>query len=45
MKQGDGKNENYSAILPNLVLAQIYAEWYILIGFSYSSKPVGFKAI
>ena len=31
--------------MPHLFLLQIYTEWYILIGFSYSSKSVDFSAI
>ena len=35
----------YSAIVPHLFLLQTYAEWQILIGFSYRSNPAGFGAV
>ena len=31
--------------MPHLFLLQVYTERYILIGVSYSSKPVGFQGI
>ena len=32
-------------MVPDLFLVEINTEWEVLIGFSYSSKPVGFRAI
>ena len=45
MIQCDLKKANYSAMTPDLFLVEINTEWEVLIGFSYSSKPVGFRAI
>ena len=45
MIQCDLKKANYSAIVPHLFFLEIYTEWEILIGISYSSKPVGFRAM
>ena len=44
LKQCDLKKENYYIFLemPHLFLSQIYTKF--LIGFSYSSKPVSFRA-
>ena len=39
------KKENYSAIVSQPFLLKIYTEQYILIGFSYSSKPVDFRVL
>ena len=39
------EKKNYSAIVPHPFLLQIYTGKEILIGFSYSLKPVVFKAI
>ena len=35
----------YSAIVAYLFFSQIYTGWKILIGFVYSSRPVGLRAI